>query len=87
MWVITKDLINARCGDRLDLRTSRDWDEGKAGTTYPFQLRDDDDEPYFEGVSTDCDSETAFEPLDCVGTEYGCTTIWYKDASGGWELL
>lgn len=87
MWAITKDLINTQSGDHADLRRSADWDADKARTTFEFQLRDDDDEVYFEGVSTDCDSEDAFEPLDGIGQEYGCTTIWYKDAKGAWEVL
>ena len=87
MWMITTDLINRQFHDHLDLRRSPDWNASAAKTAYAFQLRDDDDEVYFEGVSTDCDSEAAFEPLSGIGYEYGCTSIWYRNPDGINEML
>ena len=87
MWRITKDLINRKRQDDSDLRRSPDWKAHAKKTTHAFQLRDAGDEVYFEGVSTDCVSDDAFEPLEGLGHEYGCTSIWYKNADGVWEML
>lgn len=87
MWAITRDIINPKCGDQPNLRRSGDWNDDKLTTAFSFQLRDDDDEPYFEGVSTDCSSEEAFAPLDDFGAAYGCTSIWYQNERGAWEQL
>ena len=87
MWTITKDIINPSCGDKPVLAHSSNWREEKCATAFPFQLRDDDGELYFEGLSTDDSSERAFVPLDEFGAAYGCTTIWYQDAKGVWEQL
>lgn len=86
MWAITKDIINPSCGDAPVLAHSRTWRETRQ-TTFPFQLRDDDGEVYFEGVSMDSTSEAAFAPLDDFGAAYGCTSIWYQDGHGDWEVL
>lgn len=54
---------------------------------YQFRLYDDDNNLYFSGISTDRDSEAAFEPLDhCMGA-YGCTEIQYLQDDGDWETL
>lgn len=59
----------------------------KAKCTKEFRVCDDDDDVYFWGLSTTDDDERAFEPLDIVGVNYGCTYIEYKDADGIWEIL
>ena len=59
MWAITKDIINPSCGDKPVLAHSSNWREEKRATAFPFQLRDDDGELYFEGLSTDDSSERA----------------------------
>lgn len=69
------------------MRRSPDGNAEKAKTAYAFQLRDDDDKVYFVGVSTNNDSEAAFRPLCVIGYEYGCTSIWYKNEEGAWEML
>ena len=64
MWTITRDIINPSCGDKPVLAHSSNWREEKRATAFPFQLRDDDGELYFEGLSTDDSSERYFAPLD-----------------------
>lgn len=55
---------------------------------YEFRLLDDDDNVYAHGVSSSCDDNAAFAPLDDLGEgNWGCTAIEYKQASGAWERL
>lgn len=44
---------------------------------YRFRLYDDDGVLYFEGASSDRDSERAFDPLDWAQQDSGCTEIRY----------
>lgn len=87
MWTITRDIINTGDGGKPKLVHSRGWTEDMLLHAFPFQLRDDDDNLYFEGASTDNDSEAAFEPLDEFGVAYGCTNILYRNEKGVWEVL
>lgn len=41
---------------------------------FKFRLLDGDRNIYFEGLSTKNDS---FEPLDCLGSEFGCTDLQF----------
>lgn len=56
--------------------------------TTKFRLLDDDGEIYFEGLCGDLntDADNAFDPLDCLGVDYGCTTLQYLE-NGEWETL
>ncbi|TSP14045.1 hypothetical protein [Cupriavidus campinensis] len=54
---------------------------------FAFRLYDDDGELYYEGLSSDRDSETAFQPLDWAMADSGCTRIDYKQDDGTWETL
>jgi hypothetical protein len=52
--------------------------------THPFRLYDDEGNLYYEGRSSDADSEDAFNPLDDFGTpNAGCTEIGYYSLSRG----
>lgn len=43
---------------------------------YKFRLLDGDRNIYFEGISTKNDS---FEPLDCLGNEFGCVDLQFLE--------
>ena len=77
MWTITKDLID----DGKKVGTSScNFDEAKVALLkHRFRLLDDDGEIYYEGLSDNCDSQRAFDPLDDFGQGYaGCTEIdWF----------
>ena len=56
--------------------------------TNKFRCCDDDGIWYFMGVSTSCDDEDAFAPLDDIGVAYGCTYIEYwNEDTHEWEEL
>lgn len=83
MWRVTYDFIEKR---EVDVRSFR-FDKGKMDKlTERFKLADDDGVEYFEGVSSDSDSEGGFDPLDEYGVEFGCTVILYKRGNE-WEEL
>ena len=53
-----------------------------------FRVCDDDGVWYFKGVSTTDNTERAFEPLDNLGVDYGCTYIEYwNKVTKKWEEL
>ncbi|CAQ71596.1 hypothetical protein RALTA_B0985 [Cupriavidus taiwanensis LMG 19424] len=54
---------------------------------YASRLYDDDGELYYEGLSSDRDSEIAFQPLDWATADSGCTYIEYLQDNGKWEQL
>lgn len=57
-------------------------------TLYQFRLYDGDDNLMFTGVSTLCDSEEAFYPLDDLQNNYGVTRIdYFNQGKGIWETL
>lgn len=62
-------------------------DKFEAGQQFKFRLLDDDKIVYFNGFSDDSTSESAFDPLDMYGAEYGCTEIQYLNNRGQWETL
>lgn len=78
MWTITSDLVDA--GKKVGT-SSCNFDESKSALLkHRFRLVDDDGEIYYEGLSDDCDSQSAFAPLDDFGEGYaGCTEINYFD--------
>lgn len=60
----------------------------KAKCNKRFRVLDDDGEIYFWGCATTNDDERAFQPLDEVGADYGCTVIEYYNAeTKEWEEL
>lgn len=85
MWIITHDMLEN--GANIGIQ-SRDYDESmKDKLIHRFRLLDGDSEVYYEGLSDDCDSESAFAPLDDFGEGYaGCTEIQYQQ-KGHWEIL
>lgn len=63
-------------------------DKKKDSMIHKFRLLDDDEEIYAYGISDDCDSENAFEPLDWYEADYGVTGIQYKnEKTGKYEYL
>lgn len=50
--------------------------EIKNNFKYKFRLLDDDKNVYFEGLATKNDS---FDPLDFLGSEFGCTDLQYLE--------
>lgn len=85
-WKITKNNIGKRMAESVG------WDEethGK-GKLYKFRMYDDDDNLYYEGVST---SNSSFDPLDDYGMpNAGCTYLRYWCAHWdtkkfGWHYL
>jgi hypothetical protein len=85
MWTITNDMLEE--GKKVGT-SSCDYDKTKTFLLpRRFRMLDDDGEIYYEGVSDDCDSERAFEPLDDFGEGYaGCTQIHYFDGQS-WKQL
>lgn len=66
--------------------TSVDYVEGM-DLPFRFRMLDDDRNVYYEGVSSDNDSDDAFAPLDHLGTpDAGCVSIEYL-SNGQWEEL
>ena len=89
LWEITKDHIGD--GDLDGLSSSfgqpifrHDYSDLMV---HKFRLYDDDGELYYEGVATNQDCESAFEPLDWGMANDGCTDIQYLTPSGKWESL
>ena len=61
---------------------------GEVPTLYDFRLLDDDGVVYMYGKATECDTESAFAPLDRYMYDYGCTEIQYKNpVTGKYETL
>jgi len=76
MWTITNDHID---GGKKVGTSSSDFDEIESRLLkHRFRLLDDDGEIYYEGLSDDGDSQSAFAPLDDFGKGYaGCTESQY----------
>jgi hypothetical protein len=68
-WTITKNLVDAT---EPDCKIGR---KPRPSESLPFQLLDDDEEVYFEGLMLPTQSEALFQPLDDLGEGYGCTTM------------
>ncbi len=86
-WKITKDHISEpEWGSEVG-KHSPDFKDDMS-PLYKFKLYDDDRVLYFEGVSTSCDDEAAFEPLDYYMADAGCTSIvYYNEKTAKWEEL
>lgn len=86
VWKITKDHIGA--GDEEGTTNSSPdmLVEFADQLIHKFKLYDDDGELYYEGIATNQDSESAFEPLDWAMANDGCTEIKYLN-KGKWETL
>jgi hypothetical protein len=88
MWKITKDYIHEPDEKDKTGTESVDYDEArvvKVKKWTPFRLYDDDDNLYYEGVSS---NSSSFRPLDEFGEGYaGCTMIRYLSGGGVWEDL
>jgi hypothetical protein len=83
MFLITKDLINTDPFEPTCIGvTSSDY---ILDTDLPYQFRilDGDKEVYFYGLS---DDNSSFDPLDNLGTAFGCTSIEYLE-NGEWKEL
>jgi len=79
-WKITKDFIDT---DAVGVGDFNPGDE----MPFKFRMYDDDGELYYEGVSSDNETEDAFLPLDDFGMpNAGCTDIKYL-TGGHWESL
>jgi len=76
MWTITQDIID---DGKKSGTCSCNFEKSKSALlNHRFRLLDDDGEVYYEGVSDDCASQRAFDPLDDFGSGYaGCTEIHY----------
>lgn len=85
MWVLTSD--NLERGKNVGTR-SQDYDEHCSDKLcHRFRLLDADDKVYYEGLSNDCDSGKAFDPLDDFGRGYaGCVSIEFLK-NGTWQPL
>lgn len=94
-WIITKDFLDSDPEDSavgmIGPHNVPDWmiemlqskEYGKK-----FQIRDDDDEKYYNGRYIGPDDETMFAPLwDFGAPNSGATSIFYKNEEGKWELL
>lgn len=88
MWKITKIVDDSVADEEAKLPIcSVDYDPEKDNLlVHQFRLRDDDNNPYYEGVSDDNKTEDLFAPLDDYGMpNAGCTDIQYKNEKGEWE--
>ncbi len=83
-WIITKDIIDegSQEGHWWSYKEMTK-EQAEKICRYRFRLLDDDDEVYFEGLSSDSSS---FAALDLFGGSYGCTSIEYLE-TGKWEPL
>lgn len=79
-WIITK-WCKSITDDGKDKYVNAD--KKKDSMIHDFRLLDGDDIVYAYGVSDDCDSEDAFEPLDYYRNDYGLVSIQYKNNSTG----
>lgn len=60
----------------------------QGGAGQKFRMEDDDRNLVYEGRYLGDDSEDMFGPLDDFGKpNFGCTSIWYRNADGKWEEL
>lgn len=64
--------------------TEQELNELLPNMVHEFRCLDDDNIPYFYGLSSD---DSSFAPLNRVGLAYGCTTIQYKNKYGKFETL
>lgn len=81
-WIITKDHIDT---DQQGFGTALAIGS-KMTCVHPFRIYDGDDVLYYEGVSDDNLSESAFAPLDWATAYAGATRIDYL-RNGKWETL
>jgi len=88
MWKITK--VSAEV-DKSEVGTkSCDFDDETFEKLphYSFRMLDGDDIVYYYGISTDNNTQAAFEPLDDFGMpNAGCTDIQYQNDLDEWESL
>lgn len=80
-FIITKDHICDGDLDNAKFGNMKALEEGKA--VHKFRLFDDDNEMYYEGLST---NSSSFDPLDWAMEHDGCTDIKYLE-NGKWESL
>lgn len=85
MWIITRDTFN---NGKSVGRCSRDYEPSQQTLlTHRFRMLDADREAYYEGLSSDGETEKGFDPLDDFGEGYaGCVIIEYFNA-GRWRML
>ena len=91
MWKITRDYLAEQNNDTPDTPESCDWDEAKSKLIelFKFRMLDADEEIYCAGVSSSCDDDNAFAPLDDYGDgALGCVEIQYLNpVNGEYETL
>ncbi len=85
-WVITNDYISD--GENINRSNVDDTvlRDLKSSLIHKFRIYDSDGELYYEGLSTNQDCETAFEPLDWAMYNDGATDITYLN-NGKWSSL
>lgn len=89
-WIITKDHIEDGEHEGYTLAPQEALKNPliKELLINKFRLFDDDGELYLEGLSTNQNAESAFEPLDWATANFGCTNIKYLDPeTNKWESL
>ncbi|KRE33414.1 hypothetical protein [Paenibacillus sp. Soil724D2] len=90
MWKVTYDWL-----DKVKMdKESYDWDQKKWDALPPEQktkikLYDDDNNLYYDGVTSDIDEDEdkAFAPLNWAERNAGCTYMKYKNEKGEWVVL
>ena len=91
MWKRTRDYITSK-EEKAEGKTWKDkkssnWDDEKAKekTFYKFRLKDDDEEIYLHGISS---NDSSFAPCDYFEGLLGTTIIEYwNDNKKEWEML
>jgi len=90
MWKITKVNVSSEVFKSGIGTKSCDFDEEtfKKLPHYEFRMLDGDGIVPYYGISTNNNTQEAFEPLDDFGApNAGCTDIQYKNDLGEWENL
>jgi len=79
-WIITKDHTYDPRYKVIMPDAKGTYKGDKNQCCHEFKMYDDDGVLYYNGLSSDKDSEGAFSPLDDFGTpNAGCTEIRYKE--------
>lgn len=85
-WIITRDLTEHDGNPECAVHRGN-FHGDPATLPYAFRLYDDDGHLYYEGKSSDRNSQRAFDPLDWAQPYAGCTRIDYLRENGRWETL
>ncbi len=85
MWTIKNDLIDA--GMKVGTSSCKFSVTKIAEIKHRFRLLDGDGEIYYEGLSDNCDSQSAFAPLDDFGRGCAGSTEIHYFTKGAWRQL